>query len=70
VNRLEALNDITKVSNRSNVTSENKEELVFNSAILALAKNIRVVTQIDRRIMVLEIESNSESVEVATVDGY
>jgi hypothetical protein len=70
VNRFDALNDITSVSNRSSVTNENRTEFVFINAILALARNIRVVTQIDRRIKVLEIESNNDSVEIAIVDVY
>lgn len=70
MNRFDALNDITSVSNRSSVTNENRTEFVFINAILALARNIRVVTQIDRRIKVLEIESNNDSVETAIVDVY
>lgn len=70
MNKFDALNDITSVNNSSSVINENKVELIFISAILALAKNMRVVTQMDNKIKVLEIESNNESVEVSILDGY
>jgi hypothetical protein len=70
VNKFDALNDITNVSNRSSVTNENKVAFVFINAILALARNIRVVIQIDKRIKVLEMESSSDNVEIAIVDVY
>lgn len=70
MNKFDALNDITSVNNSSSVINENKVELIFISAILALAKNMRVVTQMDNKIKVLEIESNNESVEVSTLNGY
>lgn len=70
MNKFDALNDITNVNNSSSVINENKVELIFISAILALAKNMRVVTQMDNKIKVLEIESNNESVEVNILNGY
>lgn len=70
MNKFDALNDITSVNNSSSVINENKVELIFISAILALAKNMRVVTQMDNKIKVLEIESNNESVEVSILNGY
>jgi len=39
-------------------------ELIFNVAILALAINIRVVTQIDKRIKVLDIMSRDDRIEI------
>lgn len=70
MNKFDVLNDITSVNNSSSVINENKVELIFISAILALAKNMRVVTQMDNKIKVLEIESNNESVEVSILNGY
>lgn len=45
-------------------------ELIFNVAILALAINIRVVTQIDKRIRVLDIMSRDDRIEIEEYVEY
>lgn len=45
-------------------------ELIFNVAILALAINIRVVTQIDKRIKVLDIMSRDDRIEIEEYVEY
>jgi hypothetical protein len=44
--------------------------LIFVVAILALAINIKVVTQIDKRIKVLDIKSKDEIEEIERNEGY
>jgi len=61
---------MVNVNRRSKVINENAVGLIFVVTILALAINIKVVTQIDKRIKVLDIKSMDEFVEIDTYDEY
>jgi hypothetical protein len=61
------LNDITNVNIRNSEICENIVEFIFINIILVLARNIRVVTQIESRINVLDVESNIDVVVVGLI---
>lgn len=67
---MEALNDITSVNTKSKEICENMVGLTLVNMILDLAINIKVVTQIDNRISVLDIESIIDKGEINVICVY
>jgi hypothetical protein len=61
---------MVKVNRRIKVMYENIDELILVSDTLALARNISVVTHIDRIIKVLDMPSISEIDEIEHIEKY